>query len=43
MRIGIDIDGTLTNLVDRVVAYGQEYELENNLPFGTNTDIDNMF
>lgn len=34
MRIGIDVDGTLTNLVDRVVAYGQEYELENNLPFG---------
>lgn len=41
MRIGIDIDGTLTNLVDRVIAYGQEYELENNLPFGLsnpNTD-----
>lgn len=34
MRIGIDVDGTLTNLVDRVIAYGQEYELENNLPFG---------
>lgn len=34
MRIGIDVDGTLTNLVDRVIAYGQEYELENNLSFG---------
>lgn len=31
MRIGIDIDGTLTNIVDSVIAYGQEYELENNL------------
>jgi uncharacterized HAD superfamily protein len=34
MRIGIDIDGTLTNIVDSVIAYGQEYELENNLPEG---------
>lgn len=34
MRIGIDIDGTLTNIVDSVIAYGQEYELENNLKEG---------
>jgi ASC-1-like (ASCH) protein/uncharacterized HAD superfamily protein len=34
MRIGIDIDGTLTNIVDSVIAYGQEYELENNLEEG---------
>lgn len=34
MRIGIDIDGTLTNIVERVIAYGQEYELENNLEEG---------
>lgn len=34
MRIGIDIDGTLTNIVDSVIAYGQEYELENNLGDG---------
>lgn len=41
MRIGIDVDGTLTNLVERVIAYGQEYEFENNLPFGiTNPQTD---
>lgn len=34
MRIGIDIDGTLTNIIDSVIAYGQEYELENNLEGG---------
>ena len=34
MRIGIDVDGTLTNLVDSVIAFGQEYELENNLQGG---------
>lgn len=34
MRIGIDIDGTLTNIVDSVIAYGQEYELINNLNDG---------
>ena len=42
MRIGIDVDGTLTNLVDSVIAFGQEYELENNLPSGVknpNTDF----
>jgi ASC-1-like (ASCH) protein/uncharacterized HAD superfamily protein len=31
MRIGIDVDGTLTNIIDSVIAYGQEYEIENNL------------
>lgn len=41
MRLGIDIDGTLTNIVDSVIAYGQEYELENNLEEGiTNPNSD---
>ena len=43
MRIGIDVDGTLTNLVDRVISYGQEYEIENNLDAGVKNPLTDYY
>lgn len=38
MRIGVDIDGVLTNLEDFYLEYGSKYCVENNIDYGINAE-----